>query len=189
MRKQILAAAMVMVLLGAGAAFAGAHYRGAGPCGRFQAGRQGPGFNWLDKAPQNIQDALKQIDVKRSEIRLEISKGSIDAKKLGTLHGEILKTRRTIADYCFDQALKNPAQVRDNQYGWHHGFGAMGGGMNGGLFFELQNELRKDNPDAAKAKQLYTEMMNLSEKHAKEKFELALKYPESLSHRYNRGHF
>lgn len=179
---------MVMVLLGAGTAFAGAHYRGAGPCGGFQAGKRGPDFNWLDKAPQNIQDAFKQIEIKRSEMRLEISKGNINVKKLGTLHGEMLKTRRTIADYYFDQALKNPTQVRDNQYGWRHGFGPMDGGMNGGLLFELRNELIKDNPDAAKAKRLYTDMMNLSEKHAKEKFELALKYPESLSHHY-RGHF
>lgn len=188
MKKQILAAAMAMVLLGAGTALAGAHYRGAGPCGGFQARRQGPDSSWLDKAPQNIQDALKQIDIKHSEIRLEISKGNIDAKKLGTLHGEILKKRRTIADYCFEQALKSPTQARDNQYGWRHGFGPAGGGMNGSLFFELRNELRKDNPDAVKAKQLYTEMMNLSEKHAKERFDLALKYPDSLSHRY-RGHF
>lgn len=195
MRKQILAAMMVIVLLGTGAAFAGPRNYGPGHQKGFQQGRQAPDSSWIDKAPQNIQDAFKQIDIKHSEMRLEISKGNIDENKLRTLHNDMLKARRTIADYYFDQALKDPTLARNSRQGFCGGFGPKGGGygymqggMHKGLFFELQSELMKDKPDAAKAKQLYADITSLSEKHARENFELALKYPESLSRR-GKGYF
>lgn len=190
MKKQILAATMAIVLLGAGAAFAGAHHNGPGMGLGMGSGWHGRGMrvndlNWLEQAPKNVQDAFKQIDVSRSELRLEIARGNTDKGKLSALHSDILKARRTVADYYFDQALKNPAQAsrfmdgRYNRMGMH----MMGGGFHGGLFGELRSELSKANPDTAKTRQIYKDMMELNEKHAKERFELMLKYPESMNMR------
>lgn len=190
MKRKIWAAAMTVVLVGAGAAFAGAHHNGPGmgPGAGHGQGWHGQGahmrdLSWLEQAPKNVQDAFKQIDVSRSELRLEIAKGNTDKGKLTTLHNSILKARRTVADYYFDQALKNPAQARQFMDGRYHRMGAhmMGGGFHGGLFAELRNELSKPNPNTAKAKQIYTDMVELTDKHAKERFELMLKYPDSMN--------
>lgn len=195
MRKKIMAATMAVVLMGAGAAFAGAHYGGPG-----MGPGMGPGagqgwhgqgarmrdLSWLEQAPKNVQDAFKQIDISHSEMRLEIAKGNTDRGKLSAIHNSILKARRTVADYYFDQALKNPAQAgrfMDGRY-QRMGMRMMGGGFHGGMFAELRNELSKANPDTAKAKQIYKDMVELTEKHAKERFELMLKYPESMNMRY-----
>lgn len=193
MKKKILAAAMTVVLVGAGAAFAGAHHYGAGmgPGPGAGQGWHGQGapmrdLSWLEQAPKNVQEAFKQIDVSRSELRLEIAKGSTDKGKLTTLHNNILKARRTVADYYFDQALKNPAQATRFMDGRYHRMGMrmIGGGFHGGLFGELRSELAKPNPNTAKAKQIYTDMIEMTEKHAKERFELMLKYPESMNMRH-----
>lgn len=188
MKKKIWAAAMTVVLVGAGAAFAGVHHNGPGMGPGAGQGWQGHGahmrdLSWLEQAPKNVQEAFKQIDVSRSELRLEIAKGNTDKGKLTTLHNNILKARRTVADYYFDQALKNPAQARQFMDGRYHRMGMrmMGGGFHGGMYAELRNELSKANPDTAKAKQIYTDMVELTEKHAKERFELMLKYPDSMN--------
>lgn len=143
-------------------------------------------FNWLEQAPKNVQDAFKQIDVSRSELRLEIAKGNTDKGKLSAIHNSILKARRTMADYYFDQALKNPAQASrfmDGRYN-RMGMRMMGGGFHGGLFAELRSELSKANPDTTKSRQIYKDMIELNEKHAKERFELMLKYPDSMNMRH-----
>lgn len=183
MKKKIFALTMAVVLLGSGAAFAGQHHH-MGP-GR-EMGRGMPAYdsNWIEQAPQNVQDAFKQMDISRSEMRLEIAKGNTDSKKLTPLHNNILKARRTVADYYFDQGLKNPRQAARFMDGHHRmGMRMIGGSFSDSLFSELRSELSKTNPNTVRAKQLYTDMMNLSEKHAKEGFELMLKYPESINTR------
>lgn len=190
MKKKMLAATMAIVLLGAGTAFAGSHHRqmaggryGMGPGGGYGPGmmRQAPDNDWLAQAPKNVQDAFKQMDIHHSEMRLEIAKGNVDSQKLVSLHNDMIKARRTVADYHFEHILKNPGQ-RGGNVGWHHHRlgGMMGGGYRGGLYAELQNELSKANPDAARARQIYADAITLSEKHAKERFELMLRYPESM---------
>lgn len=197
MKKKLLIATMAAVFFGNGVAFAGGHHNGPGmgPGPGHGAGhgwhRAGTGiqdFKWLEQAPKNVQDAFKQIDIKRSEMRLEIAKGNTDRGKLSSIHDSILKARRTVADYYFDQALKNPAQASRFMDGRYHRMGMrmIGGGFHGGMFSELRNELSKANPNAARAKQIYADMIELTEKQAKERFELMLKYPESMNRR-NRG--
>lgn len=187
--KKIFAVTMVVVLLGAGAAFAGAHHYGPG-AGRYsqgpRMGTQEPSPNWLEQAPQNVRDAFRQIDINRSEISLEIAKGSTDSKKMSVLHEDMLKAKRAISDYYFDQTLKNPEQAGKYAYGDFHRMGkhAMGYGTYGGLHAGLHSELSKANPDTARAKQMYLDTMNLSEKHARERFELMLKYPEGMGVRH-----
>lgn len=199
MKNKIFAVTMAVVLLGAGVAFAGPYHHmgqggwgpgGMGPGGMGQGGMgmwQGADRNWMEQAPQNVKDAFKQMDVNRSEMRLEIAKGNTDSQKLAPLHNNMLKARRVIADYFFDQALKNPGQASRYMMGGRHqgmGMQMMGGGVGGALFSDLRSELSKANPDTARAKQIYGDMMNLSEKQSKERFELMQKYPESMNTRH-----
>lgn len=201
MKKRVLVVTMAFVLMGSGSALAGGYY-GYNPDagmlskhGHFywntskSGERRLSGKNWLEKAPQTVKDAVKQIDIKRSEMRLAIAKGNISAPKLRTLHNDMLKARRTISDYYFEQALTKTDGEKRIIDGGGPGWGMhAGSGAHSGLLFELRNELRKDNPDTAKARQIYTEVMNLSEKHAKESFELRLKYPDSFTNE-TRGRF
>lgn len=189
MKKIVAATAMIVTLIGAGQAFAGSHYgrmpeRGwQGQCpGGQQYSRHAEMTTLFEKAPQAVKDAVKEMDIKRSELSLEIAKGNTDTRKLTALHNDILKARRVMSDYSFDQALNNPQEARRL-----HG-GGRGPGMHGGMFYGFNSELAKDRPDAAKAKQIYNDTMNLRDKHAKERFELSLKYPEGLAGRH-RGHF
>lgn len=193
MNKKILTAMTAVVLLSAGVAFAGPHRGYAPEHGGWQGARNqsgvksAPDSGWLDKAPQAVKDAFKQMDVKRSEMRLEIAKGNIDSAKLRAQHNDMLKASRVIADYHFDQALKNPDAVKN--FTGSRGPG-MGRHMGGGMHPMIQDELRKDNPDLAKVKQIYSDVMNLRDKQARERFELCLKYPGSFSNGYGyRGHF
>lgn len=189
MKKIVAATAMIVTLIGAGQAFAGPHHdrmpdrswQGQCPGGQ-QYSRQTEMTNRLEKAPQAVKDAVKEMEIKHSEMRLEIAKGNTDAKKLTALHNDILKARRVMSDYFFEQALNNPQETRRLHSGGH------GQGMPGGMFYGFNSELAKDKPDTAKAKQIYNETMNLREKHAKERFELCLKYPEGLAGRHW-GHF
>lgn len=193
MKEKIFAITMVVVLLGAGAAFAGSHHnmgqgggmQGAnGMHGMNGMGAYGP--NMMDQAPKNVQDAFKQMNISHSEMRLEIAKGNTDSKKLAPLHNDILKARRVVADYHFDQALKNPGKAGMFMDGrrQHMGMRMMGGSVNREMFASLRSELSKANPDTARAKQIYADMMNLSEKQSKERFELMLKYPDSMNMRH-----
>lgn len=197
MKNKIFAVTMAVVLLGAGMAFAGPyHHMGPGGMGSGGMGQGGMGMwqgasaserNWMEQAPQNVKDAFKQMDVSHSEMRLEIAKGNTDSKKLAPLHNNMLKARRVVADYYFDQALKNPGQASRYMMDGRHqrmGMRMMGGNVGGALFSDLQSELSKTNPDTTRAKQIYADMMNLSEKQSKERFELMLKYPESMNTRH-----
>lgn len=189
MRKVVVATAMIVTLIGAGQAFAGSHH-GRMPGGAWQGqcpggqqySRQAEMGSRLEKAPQAVKDAVREMEIKHSEMRLEIAKGNTDAKKLTAMHNDILKSRRVMSDYFFEQALNNPEEARQF-YG-----GGRGHGMHGGMFFGFNGELAKDKPDAAKAKQIYNDTMNLREKHAKERFALSLKHPEGLAG-WHRGHF
>lgn len=189
MKKIVAATAMIITLVGAGQAFAGSHYgrmsegawRGQCPGGQ-QYLRQAEITGRLEKAPQTVKDAIKEMEIKRSEMRLEIAKGNTDSKKLTALHNDIIKARRVMSDYFFEQALNNPEDARQLSGG------GRGMGMHGGMFYGFNSELAKDKPDAAKAKQIYNDTMNLREKHAKERFELCLKNPEGLMG-WHRGRF
>lgn len=202
MKKKVAIAAMAIVLTGSGAAFAGGHwgygyhhngapsygrygqeFYGCGAYGRAIDGRGpaygGPSGSWFYNAPQAVRDAARELEVKRGEIHLEIAKGNADAAKLRTLHDGMLKARRTIADYHLEQALKSPSGAREFLGG--RAFGMRGGEMCGGVSFGLLDELQKDKPDTARVRKIYSDLMNLREKHAKENFELCLKYPDSFN--------
>lgn len=196
MRKQFFAVAFAVAVLSAGAAMAEA-YHGFAPGGgyhhQFNGGWRGYDAGWLEKAPQAVRDAFKDIEVKSAEMRLEAAKGNTGKARLRTLHDGMLKSRRVISDYRFEAMMKEPTQPQrmpaqgprgqgqDYRRGMHRmgarqGMGAMHGGMYQGIYAELL----KENPDMTKVRAMYTDLSNLMEKQSKERFELGLKYPDGF---------
>lgn len=184
---KILAATLTLVMLSASSALAGGHHgNGVGAAGQKSyhnntsknGAKCAPDTGWLDKAPQSVKDAFKQMDIKRGEMRLEVAKGDINAARMRAMFNDMQKARRAVSDYCFNLALTKTGGV--NMF---HDSGGRGSGMHTRLLFDLRGELGKDKPDVARARKIYTEVMNLSDKQAKESFELCLKYPESFADR------
>ena len=191
MKKRIVATALTVVMVSAGVAAASHHgthrgyARGVGQGDPICQGRRIIEDNWLEHAPQAIKDAFKDMEVKHAEMRLDIARGNIEASKLRMMHDDILKSRRIVSDYNFEEMLKNPAETRKSiesrGLGGHMRPAAGMGGMHSGVIRELYNELSKDKPDTARARQIYTDAVELMEKQSKDRFELWLKYPENMS--------
>ncbi|MDO5116788.1 MAG: hypothetical protein Q4D58_11955 [Synergistaceae bacterium] len=172
--KVIGAVVMVLGLAGAAAAY--------GPGGGMeQRGDSRP--------PQLTQEQRAQFDAMRKirgELREEMRSEKPDKSKARALFAKELDMRESMLEARFNEFLSNREAHKD----WRR-FSGPGGrafAENNKPWRDLCEELRKEYPNKAKAKEYFAEASKIRREHATARFEEMLKDPSKYEERYGRRH-
>ena len=170
--KIIGALLMVMAIAGTAAAYQ--------PCGEAPRHR-----GYRDGRPELSQEERAQFETMRNlrgEIRAELGKEKPDKAKARKLFEKELDLREKFAAARFDDCLANHS--KDDNCRWR----SFGGrdknfrGENNSAWRELREEMSKDYPNKAKARELYQEEAKTRREYAKARFEARLRVFLSLIH-------
>lgn len=180
--KIIGALLMVMAIAGTAAAYQ--------PCGDAPRHR-----GYRDGRPELSQEERVQFETMRNlrgEIRAELGKEKPDKAKARKLFEKELDLREKFAAARFDDCLANHG--KDDNCRWRS-FGGRDKNFRGesnSAWRELREEMSKDYPNKAKARELYQEAAKTRREYAKARFEEVLKDPskfmQRLSPRHGHGH-
>lgn len=187
-RKLILGIVMVFVL--SGIALAAPYGQGGSCCGGGygpEAVTPAPGMpmmrgNFIAVAGPDAREKMDEIRKLNDEIRTELCKNTPDKSKARKLHDRLQDITQEIETMRFNERLSNPKPQKRFD-GERKGISPQQNETMArirDLHDAIRTELRKENPDKAKAQALHIQMQKLDRELESARFEEILKNPSNF---------